>query len=155
MRLGPGRGTHRLSVKTFSSKVWVWVFVLAAACSERTGELREWKPEDHQPPPAVAPEGQGEGAGPGAAAPGAAVAALWSLRCATCHGPEGRGDGPQRPPGSAVPDMTQAAFQGQRSDAQLIETITHGRGMMPAFGQELTEAGAAALVQHIRQLGAP
>jgi hypothetical protein len=52
-----------------------------------------------------------------------------------------------------MPDMTQAAFQGQRSDAQLIETITQGRGMMPAFGQELTEAGAIALVQHIRGLG--
>jgi mono/diheme cytochrome c family protein len=52
-----------------------------------------------------------------------------------------------------MPDMTQASFQGQHSDAQLIETIKNGRGMMPAFGQELTEAGAAALVQHIRKLG--
>ncbi|MFT3927602.1 MAG: c-type cytochrome [Myxococcales bacterium] len=141
---------------TSPSKLWMWVFVsLAAGCSERTGELREWKPEDHQPPPAVAPEGQGEGAGPGGDTTANAVAALWSLRCATCHGPQGRGDGAQRPPGSAMPDMAQGAFQAQRSDAQLAETITRGRGMMPAFGQELTEAGTAALIQHIRSFGAP
>ncbi len=52
-----------------------------------------------------------------------------------------------------MPDLTQAAFQAQRSDAQLAEVILKGRGMMPAFGQELTEAGAEALVQHIRKLG--
>jgi len=138
------------------SKVWVWVFaLLAAGCGERRGELREWKPEDHQPPPAVAPEGQGEGMAGGGDTAANAVAALWTLRCATCHGAEGRGDGAQRPPGIAMPDMTQAAFQGQRSDAQLAETITRGRGMMPAFGQELTEAGTAALVQHVRRLGSP
>jgi len=52
-----------------------------------------------------------------------------------------------------MPDLTQASFQEQRSDAQLAEAILQGRGMMPAFGQELTEAGAEALVQHIRKLG--
>ena len=155
MRSGPDRGTHRLSVKMFPSKVWVWVFALGAACSERTGELREWKPEDHQPPPAVVPEGQGAGEAPGPVAVGAAAEALWNLRCATCHGSQGRGDGPQRPPGIAIPDMTQAAFQGQRTDEQLGQVISNGRGMMPAFGQELTEAGIAALVQQIRKLGAP
>ena len=30
------------------------------ACGKGASELREWRPDDHQPPPAVLPEGQGE-----------------------------------------------------------------------------------------------
>jgi mono/diheme cytochrome c family protein len=53
-----------------------------------------------------------------------------------------------------MPDMTQASFQAQRTDAQLGEVIAGGRGMMPAFGSEVTEAGISALIQHVRGLGA-
>lgn len=125
------------------------------ACGDRNaGELREWRPEDHQPPPAVAPEGQGEGSEGSADVQKRAVVALWAMRCASCHGAEGRGDGPGRPPGAAIPDLTQPALQAERTDAQLAETILRGRGMMPAFGDEITDAGVNALVQHIRGLKA-
>jgi len=120
-------------------------------CGERRGELREWKASDHQPPPAVAPEGQGE-AQEGGDPEVRAAQALWGMRCATCHGQEGRGDGPGKPPGANLPDMTSAAFQGVRSDAQLTEVIAKGRGLMPAFSDQLTEAGIHALVRHVRGL---
>jgi mono/diheme cytochrome c family protein len=121
------------------------------ACGK--SELREWRPEDHQPPPAVAPEGQGSAEESGDPTARAA-AALFSMRCASCHGEGGRGDGSGRPPGAALPDFASAAFQSARSDAQLREVISNGRGMMPAFGNEITEPGIAALIGQVRAFGA-
>lgn len=76
------------------------------------------------------------------------------MRCASCHGASGRGDGEGRPPGATLPDMTAAAFQDARSDAQLGEIVEKGRGLMPPFGAELSQAGIAALVKHVRSLRA-
>lgn len=133
--------------------MWGWVLLSAtAACGDGAAGLREWTPEDHQPPSAVTPEGQGEGAESGEQAQARAIVALWSVRCATCHGAEGRGDGTGRPPGIAVPDLSASAFQASRSDAQFAEVITNGRGMMPPFGAEITEAGISALIHHVRSL---
>jgi mono/diheme cytochrome c family protein len=124
---------------------------LAVGCGDRR-ELREWQASDHQPPPEVAPEGQGEAVEDEGNSEERAAQALWGMRCATCHGPTGRGDGEGRPPGAQLPDMASAAFHEARSDAQLAEVIQKGRGLMPAFGQELSEAGVAALVRHVRAL---
>ena len=74
------------------------------------------------------------------------------MRCATCHGAEGRGDGVGRPPGIAMPDMTTAAFHDARSDEALSEVIVKGRGLMPAFGDQLSDDGVAAVVRHVRAL---
>lgn len=125
--------------------------LLLAGCGSKR-ELREWQPSDHQPPPAVTPEGQGEAVEDGD--PNArAAAALWGMRCASCHGASGRGDGAAKPPGAALPDLTQAAYQSSRSDAQLHAAIKNGRGMMPAFGDQLSDLGIDALVKHVRALG--
>jgi mono/diheme cytochrome c family protein len=129
------------------------------ACEKRR-ELREWQVSDHQPPPAVAPEGQGQGAEQQAGEEGGdstarAAAALWSTRCASCHGADGRGDGAARPPGAALPDFTSAAYQQKRADGEIHGVIKLGRGMMPPFGDQLTEVGIAALVQHVRSLARP
>jgi mono/diheme cytochrome c family protein len=124
--------------------------LLSGACGPRA-ELREWQPSDHQPPPTVAPEGQGSGEEGGDAEQQAAVA-LWNLRCGSCHGETGRGDGPAKPPGAVLPDFSSPAFHASRSDEQLVEVIRKGRGLMPPFGAELTEAGTAVLVKHVRSL---
>jgi mono/diheme cytochrome c family protein len=124
------------------------LFLLAC---EGKRELREWQPSDHQPPPEVPPEGQGEGSEQGDPNERAATA-LWGMRCATCHGDTGRGDGTGRPPGAVLPDMTSATFQSGRSDRELHEVIKKGRNMMPAFGDQLSELGIEALVKHIRAL---
>ncbi len=123
------------------------------ACGDRR-ELREWQPTDHQPPPAVAPEGQGSAADEGD--PDArAAATLWGMRCASCHGALGRGDGAGRPPGAALPDMTTPAYRTARSDSELHAIIKQGKGMMPAFGDQLNDRGIAVLVQHVRGLSRP
>jgi len=102
------------------------------------------------------PEGQGEAASD---APGSegdanarAAAALWGMRCASCHGAGGRGDGAGKPPGAALPDMTTAAYQSSRSDTQLHAVIKNGRGLMPAFSDQLSDLGITELVKHVRTL---
>lgn len=102
----------------------------------------------------MAPEGQGEAPEQEGeqAATSRAASALFNARCASCHGSAGQGDGAERPPGTTMPDFTSSAYQQKRTDAEIHGVIKMGRGMMPAFGDQLTEVGIAALVQHIRAL---
>jgi mono/diheme cytochrome c family protein len=118
--------------------------VLSAACG-RAG-LREWRPEDHESgvtstsAPSVAPANDD---------PHASARALFSAQCASCHGGSGRGDGPMaamfRPA-----DLSAAAMQSARTDAELAAAIANGRGRMPAFGQNLRPEAVGALVRLIR-----
>jgi mono/diheme cytochrome c family protein len=132
---------------------WVTGFVLVAACDKGGGELREWQPSDHQPPAAVETTGQGEGA-EGADSKLKAAEALWTMRCATCHGAAGKGDGEGRPPGAQMPDFSSASYHEQHSDEQIADVVVKGKGLMPAFGDQLTPAGIAAVIGHIRTLPA-
>ncbi len=127
---------------------------LLFACDEPAAkELREWRASDHQPPPVVAPEGQGAG-DDGVPPEKRAAIALWGMRCASCHGTQGRGDGAGRPPGASLPDMTTEAFHAAHSDVQLATAIREGKGLMPAFKAELTDQGIAVVVGHVRSLQA-
>jgi mono/diheme cytochrome c family protein len=138
-------------------KPWIAVIgcganlLLGSACDKGRGDLREWQPSDHQPPAAVETTGQGEGTESGDSQVKAAEA-LWSMRCASCHGASGRGDGEGRPPGASLPDFSSPAYHAQRSDERLAEIIVKGQGLMPAFGDQLTPAGIAAVVGHMRTL---
>jgi mono/diheme cytochrome c family protein len=144
--------------KVFASwSVVVALGVGAAGCDAKPA-LREWQPSDHQPPPTVTPAGQGEGssAPQEADSTARAAAALWEMRCATCHGTGGRGDGPGRPPGAQLPDMTAPAYRTAHSDAELHAIIKQGRGLMPPFAAQLTDLGIDALIAHVHTLsGAP
>ena len=118
--------------------------LLLAACG-RAG-TREWRPEDHDSgvtsvsPITAAPTNDD---------PNASVRAVFSAQCASCHGGEGRGDGPMaamfRPA-----DLSASAFQASRTDSELAAAITNGRGRMPAFGQSLRPEAVGALVRLIR-----
>jgi cytochrome c oxidase cbb3-type subunit 3 len=83
-----------------------------------------------------------------------AARALWLAACASCHGREGRGDGPSPPPGARVPDLSIASTLASKSDEQLAAVIRDGRGMMPAFVKQIVPAGIDALVEHVRALSA-
>ena len=130
--------------------VWIVPLLAVGACEGRRN-LREWQPSDHQPPPTVAPEGQGAGS-EGGDPTATASAALWSARCATCHGAEGRGDGAGKPPGAGLPDLSSAAYQSTRSDVELHTVIKAGRGLMPPFGDQLSDEGITQLIKHVRSL---
>ncbi len=81
-----------------------------------------------------------------------AAAALFRMSCAPCHGVEGHGDGPSRPPMARVQDFSDPAWQATRSNEVLAQVIFQGRGMMPGFGSQIQPEGIAALVMHVRSL---
>ena len=141
-------------VPTYSSMMCAALGVLLLACDSRVAPQREWRPEDHGQPLQVDPSRvpQGEPAKEEGGVERAATA-LWNVSCASCHGRDGRGQGPGRPPGAQIPDFTSADLQKQRTDDQLLQVIRDGRGMMPGFGKQVNEQGMAALVSLIRTFG--
>lgn len=71
--------------------------------------------------------------------------------CASCHGREGLGNGPSAP--GVLANFQDPEWQRSRSDADIASVIRLGRGMMPAFGEQIVPAGIEALVGHVRRLG--
>ena len=88
-----------------------------------------------QPP--AAPEDVVEAAG------GVDGATVFDDNCATCHGGDGSGGiGPRLAGGRVVAQFPDPADQ--------IAVVTHGRGGMPAFGDQLSEEEIAAVVEYTR-----
>ena len=83
----------------------------------------------------------------------AAGQALFSTHCVSCHGPEGKGDGPIGVTLNPRPaDLSQHAIPGVHADAQLFEWITNGfpGSRMPAFRTALSDTDRWHLVNLIR-----
>lgn len=150
--------------------------LLLGACDRAPSAdgLAEWKPSDHdrladqraqaqagpqQPAPRPAtetplPPGHPSTGDAGAAAGGSAAMSAqeladmaWNSQCVSCHGPLGRGDGPQGPM-MRPPDFSSKEWQAQRSDAELAASIANGKNKMPKFG--LPERVISALVARVR-----
>lgn len=127
--------------------------VLLLGCSRTADDLREWRPSDHR----QAEESTGQGAEESPQVSGSAeppmpgldevTIASYRRACAGCHGQLGRGDGPQGPMVKAR-DLSDPAWQAATTDAQIAATITHGRGLMPAF--TLPENTVNGLVHLVR-----
>jgi mono/diheme cytochrome c family protein len=142
---------------SFSCTLCAVLGALLIACDSRPAPKREWRPEDHGQPADIDPARVPAASSPAEAEQGGvsrAAAALFNVSCAGCHGRDGKGQGVARPPGAQLPDFTSADFQKQRTDAQLIQAIREGRGMMPGFGKQVNDQGLAALVAHVRAYGA-
>lgn len=135
--------------------ITMYAAVMLLACDSRVTPQREWRPEDHGQPAEIDPARVPQTPAPNEeGGVERAAAALWNVSCASCHGRDGRGQGPGKPPVAQIPDFTSADFQKQRTDADLATVIQNGRGMMPGFGKQLNEQGLAALVKHVRAFGA-
>lgn len=118
-----------------------------AGCDRAPADSREWRPADHESldqAPATAPTQRP----PSKETDQTLVEVAWQRSCASCHGPTGRGDGPEGPMVRA-PDLTRADWQARVTDAQLAETIRGGRNRMPAFG-DLPASVIDGLVRRIR-----
>ncbi|MDH5675548.1 MAG: cytochrome c [Myxococcales bacterium] len=138
------------------------LLTLMAACGGDPEPIRQWRPEDHNHPLAAptpgtaAPQAPGAGAAAEAEDPAAAelraARALFNVSCAGCHGRDGSGNGPERPPGAQMPDLRSAALHQGRSDAELTQVIAEGRNMMPSFRDKISGEGIAALLRYVRSL---
>ncbi|MDE3018421.1 MAG: cytochrome c [Nitrospirota bacterium] len=79
---------------------------------------------------------------------------IFEARCASCHGPQGRGDGPQAPFLSPRPASLISAGTSVKTDAELLAVITNGkpRTSMPAWNGLLTEQERRDVLAYIRTL---
>ena len=120
--------------------------------------------EDTPAPPERAPVEKAP-ASPAAAAPSAEAEAreIFSTRCVTCHGPEGRGDGPASAGLTPPPrNFQDPEWQSSVSDEHIERIIQYGGaavGKSPAMpgNPDLTSKPdvVAALREHIRDLATP
>jgi mono/diheme cytochrome c family protein len=76
------------------------------------------------------------------------TAALFSKNCASCHGPDGKGN-----KSIGTPNFTDLAFQKSVSTSELQTAIQKGKGgIMPAWSGKLTDEQISGLVTYIRSL---
>ncbi len=79
---------------------------------------------------------------------------IYEQRCAVCHGPQGRGDGPEAPFLSPRPGSLVSAGTSVKSDADLLAVIANGkpRTAMPAWKDLLTDEQRRDVLAYIRTL---
>ena len=77
--------------------------------------------------------------------------ALYRKYCASCHGKNGQGDGPLAKELTPKPaDLVERA--AHHSDGDFAWKITNGRGAMPVFKDQLSEAEIWDLTNFIKSL---
>ncbi|HEY7369149.1 MAG TPA: c-type cytochrome [Thermoanaerobaculia bacterium] len=72
--------------------------------------------------------------------------ALFKEYCAVCHGEDGKGKTPKGKQLNAR-DFTDAEFQEDETDDEMIEVVTEGEMDMPSFKKKLTKEQIEALVK--------
>ena len=75
----------------------------------------------------------------------------FDAKCAKCHGKDGRAKG-LISKAKGTRNLTDAKWQEDVSDERLYNSISNGRGKMPAFKNKLSEADINALVTYVRRL---
>lgn len=108
--------------------------------------VREWSPDDHDHPQ-MGPASTAVGRPTMAQGDAVLIESTWTRSCAQCHGPEGRGDGPQGAMVGAA-DLTRAEWQERVTDDAMAQVIRAGRNKMPSFN--LPPAVVAGIVKRIR-----
>ena len=84
-------------------------------------------------------------------ASGVDARASYNAKCAKCHGRDGRGKTTQGRRTHAR-DMTDAGWQNDVTDERLFNSISNGRGKMPAFKKALNDNQIDELVNYVRRL---
>ncbi|HWQ34124.1 MAG TPA: cytochrome c [Blastocatellia bacterium] len=79
---------------------------------------------------------------------------LYQRHCASCHGPQGRGDGSQALAGGTPSDLTDETWDYGSSDGEIFVAIRDGVSAdMLAYKDKLTEKQIWQLVTFIRSIG--
>jgi len=80
---------------------------------------------------------------------------LYKEKCNTCHGPNGKGDGPVGKALKPPPADLDTVLKG-KADADIAKIIKEGgkavgkSALMPAFGSKFTDEQIQALVQYVK-----
>ena len=74
---------------------------------------------------------------------------IYAKQCATCHGKDGRAK-TFKSKFIHARNFTDAQWQDSVSDERLVNSITNGKGKMPAWGKKLSEAEINSLVKYVR-----
>ncbi|HVJ93206.1 MAG TPA: c-type cytochrome, partial [Labilithrix sp.] len=83
---------------------------LSACDRVPSADLKEWSPADHDGEKKTSGSSK-QGAKGDAGGTPALVEITWQNQCAACHGPQGKGDGPQGPMFKA-PDLGREEWHG-------------------------------------------
>jgi mono/diheme cytochrome c family protein len=96
---------------------------------------------------------------PAGAEPVARGRALYTEHCESCHGPKGKGDGPDAKPGHDAPhDLSDPALQKRMTDGEILWKMTEGRTddghvLMPGFVEDIpSEEDRWKVVHYVRTL---
>lgn len=76
---------------------------------------------------------------------------LFDKRCDTCHGKDGQAR-TFKAKFNHARNLTDAKWQAEVSDEHLFNSISNGKGKMPAFGKKLSETQINGLVAYVRSL---
>ena len=78
-------------------------------------------------------------------------AALFDKHCDSCHGKDGQAK-TLKAKFNHARNLTDAKWQTEVTDERLFNSISNGKGKMPAFGKKLSEAQINGLVAYVRGL---
>ena len=77
--------------------------------------------------------------------------AVYNGKCASCHGRDGRARS-ARARREHARDMTSGEWQDSVSDERIYNSISNGKGKMPAFKKKLSDGQIDELVNYVRRL---
>lgn len=79
---------------------------------------------------------------------------IFVSKCQNCHGPEGKGDGPDSNPDKPAADLTLGSHALVNPDGVLFYKVWNGRAnpKMPAFKSELTRDEVWTVVEYVKSL---
>ncbi|SRR6266496_2928949 len=76
---------------------------------------------------------------------------LFDKHCDTCHGKDGQAK-TFKAKFNHARNLTDANWQSEVSDERLFNSISNGKGKMPAWGKKLSEGQIHSLVAYVRKL---
>lgn len=82
---------------------------------------------------------------------GGDAASVYNSKCASCHGRDGRAKSMHAKHEHAR-DLTTAEWQDSVSDERIYNSISNGKGKMPAFKKKLSDSQIDELVSYVRRL---
>jgi mono/diheme cytochrome c family protein len=82
---------------------------------------------------------------------GGDASSVYNSKCASCHGRDGRARSMHGKHEHAR-DLTSSEWQDSVSDERIYNSISNGKGKMPAFKKKLSDSQIDELVSYVRRL---